>query len=129
MKDFEYDVDRANELVDKAVADDAIKIVSFTSTKSCRAVLEETQHDGNTILEQDTLYDIEEASILIERDKEPIIANVTNVGKSAESDGNVENFEQKFMFCFLFFVFGLFFHLTSLVPTKPNDLRADKQEL
>ena len=112
VKDFDCDVDGANELADKAVDDNTIKLLSFkflqgrsgrNATQKLviqsklhhlmvksfyRAVPEETQH-GTTVLEPHAMYDLEETDVAIERDKV--------VGKSTENDdGNVEKFEKKF---------------------------------
>ena len=74
VKDIDFDVDGAKEIMDKAVVNNAIKIVSFNGKKFDRAVLEKTQA-GNMILELDTQYDIEETSISIERDEDSTIMN------------------------------------------------------
>lgn len=47
VKDFGYDVGGVNELLDKAVVDNAIKMVSFNGKMSYRIVSEEMQ-DGIT---------------------------------------------------------------------------------
>ena len=117
VKDFDCDVDGANELADKAVDDNTIKLLSFkflqgrsgrNATQELviqsklyhlmvksfyRAVSEETQH-GNTVLEPDAMYDLEETGMAIERDKVATKMKKTVVGKSTENDdGNVEKFE------------------------------------
>ena len=117
VKDFDCDVDGANELADKAVDDNTIKLLSFKFLQGCsgrnatqelviqsklhhlmvksfyRAVSEETQH-GNTVLEPDAMYDLEETGMAIERDKVATKMKKTVVGKSTENDdGNVEKFE------------------------------------
>ena len=117
VKDFDCDVDGANELADKAVDDNTIKLLSFkflqgrsgrNATQELviqsklhhlmvksfyRAASEETQH-GNTVLEPDAMYDLEETGMAIERDKVATKMKKTVVGKSTENDdGNVEKFE------------------------------------
>ena len=117
VKDFDCDVDGANELADKAVDDNTIKLLSFKFLQGrsgrnatqepviqsklhhlmvksfYRAVSEETQH-GNTVLEPDAMYDLEETGMAIERDKVATKMKKTVVGKSTENDdGNVEKFE------------------------------------
>ena len=101
VKDFDCDVDGANELADKAVDDNTIKLLSFkflqgrsgrNATQELviqsklhhlmvksfyRAVPEETQH-GTTVLEPAAMYDLEETDMAIERDKV--------AGKSTEND-------------------------------------------
>lgn len=47
VKDFGYDVGGVNELLDKAVVDNAIKMVSFNGKMPYRIVSEEMQ-DGIT---------------------------------------------------------------------------------
>ena len=74
FKDIDFDVGGAKEIMDKAVVNNAIKIVSFNGKKFDRAVLEKMQA-GNMILELDTQYDIEETSISIERDEVSTIMN------------------------------------------------------
>lgn len=83
VKDFDYDADGANEVVDRTVACNAIKIVSFNGRKSSRAVSEETQ-DGNTTLGSDTQCEIEKIIISVGRDEDPTIMNEIFVGKLAE---------------------------------------------
>ena len=120
VNDFACDVDGANGIVDKTVDDNTIKLVSFNGNKLLqgrsgrnatqelviqsklhhlmvksfyRAVSEETQH-GNTVLEPDAMYDLEETGMAIERDKVATKMKKTVVGKSTENDdGNVEKFE------------------------------------
>lgn len=74
VKDIDFDVGGAKEIMDKAVVNNAIKIVLFNGKKFDRAALEKTQA-GNMIIELDTQYDIEEISISIERDEESTIMN------------------------------------------------------
>ena len=123
VKDFVCDVDGANEVVDKTVDDNTVKLLSFNGNKLLqdhsgrnttqelviqsklyhlmvksfyRALPEETQH-GKTVLEPDAIYDLEETGMAIERDKVATKMKNTVVGKSTESDdGNVEKFEKRF---------------------------------
>ena len=74
IKDIDFDVGGAKEIMDKAVVNNAIKILSFNGKKFDRAVFEKMQA-GNMILELDTQYDIEETSISIERDEVSTIMN------------------------------------------------------